>query len=316
MPVGRHLLGFHQVSDTNISPHFNLQILTTCLQPVFLTKIINLPGILMTTRPRATSPRLWSGLALSGAALGLGLAAPAAANIVKLSAPAQTGIWLAQAEGGEGGEAGAVAEVQGDVAYLGRLAIVEGHLIAAAALYTQGLHDEAIGLSYHPEAEMMDEVRNALAARGASDFSPLMEAFSQSMENGEGTDKVASALATFSNAVAAAGTYVAATPRERFDVIVVLLKAAADEYAGSIEDGEVSDLLAYTEARAFVDVARERAHDLAGEPTASVPVAKALKAMIAADEAFGASGMGPVANDPAILMAVAGRVELIASQVK
>ncbi|EKE18050.1 MAG: hypothetical protein ACD_10C00149G0002 [uncultured bacterium] len=42
-----------------------------------------------------------------------------------------------------------------------------GHLLAADALYRKGLVDDAIGLSYHPEAEMMEEVRANLAAHGA-----------------------------------------------------------------------------------------------------------------------------------------------------
>ncbi len=70
-----------------------------------------------------------------------------------------------------------MAEASPEVAYLAKLAIVEGHLIAARDLYRKGLVDEAVGLSWHPEAEMMDDVRADLAAHRVPDVTPAMAAF-------------------------------------------------------------------------------------------------------------------------------------------
>jgi hypothetical protein len=254
----------------------------------------------MTIRP--VTPRYWVGLALVSAAVG-GMAqaqtAPEAATAV------------VQTEGGEGGEAGAVAGVDAATAYLVRIAIVEGHLNAAANLYTKGMVDEAIGLSYHPEAEMMDDVRAGLAANGAADFSPQMQAFSSVMEAG---GDPATALAAFKGAAATAMGAPDATMR--FTVALAVLKAAAAEYAGSIDGGQVVDVMAYHEAEAFVGVARDLLTPLAGDADLSKLVVRAQAAMDPAAAAFSMDGAQFVANDPAILLAVAARVELLSSQVR
>ena len=60
--------------------------------------------------PRLTQPRKWRGLALAGAAVTL--AAPALAGLdapITLGRAPDARLWLAQSQGGEGGEAGLVA---------------------------------------------------------------------------------------------------------------------------------------------------------------------------------------------------------------
>lgn len=270
--------------------------------------------------PRATQPRLWRSLALAGAAASLALPAPLLADTLPRDAGAT--LWLAAGEGGEGGEGGEAGAVEGlpsDAAYLARLAIVEGHLLAASTLYAKGQTDEAIALSYHPEAEMMEEVREQIAAHGAADITPAMTAFSAAMEAGAAQPEVEAALAAVSAAVAAAGAGEEAEGRTRLDAIVALLQAAAHEYAGSIEGGQVTDPLAFHEAQAFVVIARMRASGLAGaiDPALATAAGRALDALATADEAFG-DIMAPelVARDPAILLGVAARVELVASSVR
>ena len=87
-----------------------------------------------TNQPRRVTPRVWQGFA-AGSAIALA-AAPALTQTLPYTVPATQGgwLWLADAEGGEGGEAGAVAEGGADAAYLAELAIVEGHLVAALDL--------------------------------------------------------------------------------------------------------------------------------------------------------------------------------------
>ncbi|SEN72913.1 hypothetical protein SAMN05216227_102223 [Pseudorhodobacter antarcticus] len=251
---------------------------------------------------RTVTPRYWVGLALMSAAVG-GMAqaqtAPEAATAV------------VQTEGGEGGEAGAVAGVDAPTAYVVRIAIVEGHLDAAANLYAKGMVDEAIGLSYHPEAEMMDDVRAGLAANGAADFSPQMQAFSSVMEAG---GDPATALAAFKDAATAAMG--APDAKMRFTVALAVLRAAAAEYAGSIEGGAVVDVMAYHEAEAFVGVARDLLTPLVADADLGTLAGRAQSAMDPAAAAFGRDGTAFAANDPAILLAVAARVELLSSQVR
>tara|TARA_R110002096_G_scaffold138378_1_gene291995 strand:+ start:2700 stop:3530 length:831 start_codon:yes stop_codon:yes gene_type:complete len=271
--------------------------------------------------PRLSSPRLWSGLTLAGAALGVGLAGSADAEAYKLIMPGQSGVWLAQAEGGEGGEAGAIADVDEDTAYLVQLEIVEGHLVAALALYDLGMTDEAISLSYDPEAEMMDEVRAALAAHGAADITPLMTDFSDAMEKKAGAEAVSAALTSFRTAVATAVR--AANPglKTRFAIVTALSKAAADEISGAIENGVVTDDMAYNEAQAFLRIALRDAEniqrDLATADKAAADRAGRIAGLIAQEPLpFARTETGFVAFDPAIILSLAARVELIASQVR
>lgn len=263
--------------------------------------------------PRPISARQWTGLLLATTALGAGMAE---ARLAPPAMPQGQTIWLAQAEGGEGGEAGAVAGVETEIAYLVRLAIVEGHLIAAAALYEAGMVDDAIGLSYHPEAEMMDDVRSTLAAHGRDDFTPSMQVFSAAMESSASVDEMHKALAAFQASVDGAINAEAPDAKARFAVAVAVLKAAAAEYAGSIEGTEVTDILAYHEAQAFVDVARKVVGGIGDDPKLARLVTRAEAAMEPAAEAFGKVDGRFAANDPAILLAVAARVELIGSQVR
>lgn len=268
-------------------------------------------------QPRAVTPRRWSGLA-AGSMIALATA-PALAQGLPITAPASQGgwLWLAQAEGGEGGEAGAVEGANADVAYLAQLAIVEGHLVAALDLYRKGMVDEAVGLSYHPEAEMMDVVRESLAAHGVPDVTPAMTAFSAVMEARAPLPEVEAALAAAQAAFAAAAAPEADEVKVRADALVLVVRAAAHEYEESTEGGVVGDVMAYHEAHAFIDVARALATTLAADPTAKAGAEKVLVALDGAAEAFGdMTGTALEAKDPAILMAVAAKVELALSSVR
>ena len=271
--------------------------------------------------PRLTTPRLWRNLAMASAAVGLS-AAPLAAQLAPLqvtipSLDQGARLWTVQAEGGEGGEAGAVAGASQEVAYLAQLSIVEGHLVAAAQLYRNGQVEDALGLSYHPEAEMMDAVRESTAAHGVADITPAMQAFSAALEAKAPMAEVEAALAAVSAAVAAAQAPEAADVKVRAEALARLVKAAASEYGGSIEDGKVSDVMAYQESHAFLEVARVLAVGLQKEAASEKAATRILDALKAADEAYGDIAKPEVeARDPAILLAVAARVELIASSVR
>ena len=268
---------------------------------------------------RPAQPRRWRTLALASATVTLAAMPALAQNKAALAAPprADATLWLAQAEGGEGGEAGAVANATPDVAYLARLSIVEGHLRAALDLYRKGLADDAIGLSYHPEAELMDDVRADLAARGAADITPAMTEFSATLERGAPLAEADTALAEVQAAIAAAMVPEADELRARFDAITAVLRAAASEYASSTEGGTVGDVMAYHEAHAFVATARGLASELAKVPAAKPAADRALAAMTEADTAFGDMSLTTYqVSDPAILMAVAAKVELIASSLR
>jgi hypothetical protein len=270
--------------------------------------------------PRRVIPtRKWATLAATGVAVGLTGAAPAQAGPVNMPTLAEQPGHLipAQAdggEGGEGGEGGAVIGVSPDQAYLTRLHLVEGHMKAAVLLYDKGLTDEAVGLAGHPEAEMMEDVRASLAERNATDFSDLLESVGTVMAEAGTPAAVDTAMANLSAAIEANRQIATLPPKTRLDSIVALSRAAAVEYAGSLENGTVADVLPWHEAYGFIEVAREQAAALLSDPDPLVvtTASRILDALKSADAAFGDIATTTQAQDPAILLALASRVELIA----
>jgi hypothetical protein len=272
---------------------------------------------------RSTNPRRWTSLVITSAALGLGIAQPSFGQMIQTPAlghiaPSRDALlWTVQAEGGEGGEAGAVEGASPDVAYLAQLSLVEGHIAAALALYAKGQVDEAIGLSYHPEAEMMDTVRENLLARNVADITPAMTAFSLAMEESAPLDVVTQAFVDVQLIIKAARAPLDQQLRVRFDAITLLARAAADEYASSTADGTVGDVMAYHESFAFIATARLLATELDAIPATKAAAEKALIAMQSAQDAFGDMTSATLeVRDPAILLSVAARLELIASSIR
>ena len=270
--------------------------------------------------PRLTQPRKWRSLALAGAAVTL--AAPALAGLdapITLGRAPDARLWLAQSQGGEGGEAGVVAAATDpDAGYLAQLMIVEGHMIAALDLYTKGQTEPALELANHPESEgMMDTVRKALADHAAPDFTAATTAFTQTLTEGAPPDQALAALSDVHAGVVAAMAGQKDQLKTRLDAVVVLVKAASDEYAGAIDAGQVVDVMAYHEAHAFAAIARSQLAILMGEDLTAKAAARALDALTAADDAFSDMTLTTVEpRDPAILAAIAARVELIASSVR
>ncbi len=271
--------------------------------------------------PRPASPRLWTNAALMGAATGLAVSAPLAAmahvNTIPL-APVER-LWLAQADGGEAGEAGAVEGVAPDVAYLVRLRIVEGHLVAAAHLYRDGLTIEGVALSGHPEAEMMDDVRESLEQYGAADFTDAMDAFTMVMADGASQADVDAALANAVAGIDAAAAKAGHGPRVEFDALIALTRAAANEYAGALENGQIAEIMGFFEANGFLAVAKRQAEALAAsdDPVVAAAGAKAVAALADTETAFPMIDSGtPQPSDPAILVAAASAIEFASYPVK
>ncbi len=273
----------------------------------------------MTTPPRTTQPRRWTSIAIASVTLA---ASPAMADLhrvapITLATPDAT-LWLAQTQGGEGGESGVMAEATPDAAYLTELMIVEGHMLAARDLFAMGQKDKAIELSKHPEEEgTLDELRKQIANHKAADVADVVAAFTATMAKDAPQAEVDAALTAVSQAFAAAAAVEADEVRVRFDAVVLLLKAAADEYQGSIKDGAVEDIMGWHEAWSFVTIARLRLQDLAALPLSAKAAPKALTALQAADAAFGdPMAATPLAGDVQVLLGVSAKVELISSSVR
>ena len=273
----------------------------------------------MTKSPRLTQPRRWATLALTSVTLA---ALPAygdqrQTNPVTLAIP-NPNLWLVQGQGGETGEAGITDTANADAAFLAELAIVEGHMLAARDLYALGQKDAAVELSGHPQAEgTLDALRAKIADHAAPDPSDAITAFTAAMQNGAPQAEVDAALTAVSQVFAAAAKVEADQVRARFDAVVLLLQAAAAEYAAAIEGGTVTDPIGWHEAWSFLGIARREMQTLATLPLSAKAAPKAIAAMTEADAAFGdPTAAIPLAGDPQILLGVAAKVELIASSVR
>lgn len=271
----------------------------------------------MTKTPRQTFPTRWATLALTSVTL----AAMPAHGQPPRPAPitlANPNLWLAQAQGGEAGEAGITSEADSDTAYLTDLAIIEGHMLAARDIYAKGHTETAAELTLHPTEEgTLPDLVTRITAHGAADVSPAIAALTAAMQAKAPQADIDAALATVQQAFAAAAAPEADEVRKRFDAVVLLLKAAAGEYSAAIENGAVTDEMGWHEAQAFTQLARARLTDLAALPLSAKAAPKALVVLDDANAAFGDPMADTLlAGDPEILLTVAARLELIASQVR
>lgn len=261
---------------------------------------------------RDVRPKLWTGLALAGTAAGLA-AAPAVAQVKGHAAASplnDTGLWLAQAEGGEGGEGGAPETARPGAAYLIELGKLEAHLLAAARLYEAGAKQDAVALAGHPEAEFLPELRARLDARGVPDVTPSVDALIEALATGlEVNATLDAALFAIRQAEGSGGT----EARDRYDAIVHLVRDAAGEYGHAVQAGKVVDLVALEETRGFLNAAWalvDPATD--GETGATVQALLESGSVVFPDTTAG----GGFTPEPSILHGIAARIEIAALKLR
>ena len=249
-----------------------------------------------------TTSRLWTSLALSGVAVAL-----------PVTGFAQTTVQPADMQG-EAGEAGLAMVADPDAAYAIRLALVDAHLRAALEAHRAGMIPEAIGLAGHPEAEVMEELRPDMEARGASDFSPALETYADLMAQGVDDETLLAAYEGLSADIALAMHAGGTSDAVIFEAIHALVKGSAIEYADMTAAGTEPDPAATLEALGFLAVARDMATTFAEstDPVASAAGTKALDALRAATSLLAAA----TEPDPTILHGAAARVELAGLRLK
>lgn len=260
--------------------------------------------------PRSIHPRRW-GLALSVTLA----AAPALAEgprAISLAGPGM--LWLASGtEGGEGGEAGITAEASDDAAYLTEAMIVHGHYLAARDLWALGQKDLAIDLAGHPEEEgQLAAIEAKIAAKGAASPLPAVAAFRAALAT-QDSAKVDTTLLDLGQVFSGAAAVESDETRARFDAVVLLLKAAAEEYEGATEGGKISDAMGWHEAMSFIFLARSELEALSGVELSAKAAPRALEALKDTDAAFAAPGTVVEAD---LFLGVAAKVELLASSVR
>ena len=211
-----------------------------------------------------------------------------------------------------------------DVAYLTQLGLVRGHFDVGMELYRQDERAAAEPHMAHPTKELYQPLVPALAARGAPGFEEQLAELEHLVEQGAPVEQVDAAYQRVLEGVGAAEAAVPeasrADPAQRFQVIVNLVRTAADEYAEALGDGgKVVNAVEYQDAQGFVRTAQAMLDAIAEERDAA-----AAEAVASSKELLdGLSGLWPslvppasVESDPSQLYGAAAHIEIAALRVE
>lgn len=276
----------------------------------------------MSPKPtRSVQPRLWHNLALAGATMGLVTAPALAGPAVMATGPdLAKPVWLAQAEGGEGGEAGTVASGDETVDFLAGLMQVEGHLATAFALVAAGETENGQAHMGHPMAEVYEALEHELEDLGQPQFEDLLEQLVEVASAGADTAALEALHQDILARTAAAWQAAASDePADAFAALRHLVLKAGDEWAEGVAEGQIAELHEYQDAWGFMQIARSHAAELASSSDANVKAAAeaTLAALAELDEALPAVlPTGTIGGDPALFAAAAAKIELAAFKVK
>jgi hypothetical protein len=173
--------------------------------------------------------------------------------------------------------------VDDDVAYLGQLGLVRGHLLVGIELYRRGAFEAARSHMKHPSDELYSGLVPAFAARGTTGFASELQRLAVLVEGaGTRTDIEAAyttLLAAMARNEAAVRTTPAWTPGLELRVVAYLVRTAGDEYEEGVQDGRVVTPHEYQDAYGFVQVAQGLIDGLHAEGRAADAAARARAAL-------------------------------------
>lgn len=275
-------------------------------------------------KPRRVTPRGWTTLSLAGAAIGLAVSSPATAagfggaGFGGVAGGPET-LWLAQAEGGEAGEAGAAVAGDETVDLLYDLGVLEGSLRAGVALYGAGKADAAAPHLKRPEDDSYDELSYHLTDAGAEGFPAELTALADAARDGKPVAEVEAAFAAVLAKIDAARGLAGASEAAEAAAIVAILRKAAEDHAEGVKDATLAEPEEYEEAWGLAEVARRLAGEMAAEDDAAEKAfgEKTLAALDAARTAL--PGVTPEAappGDASAIFAAAATAELAAYKLK
>jgi len=190
------------------------------------------------TRKMVPTPRLLKHLLL---ALSLTLAAP-------LPLSAQNATMTHNEEAEEDALAGAPP----DVALVGRLLMMKGHLRIGRELWDGGMKDEGGTHFLHPLVELWGDVEPELTPHGVKSFKGDLEALGAAADKGgDVAGKFKTAIGDIDHAIKRAGAGVRKSPAALYDVTLRVLRTIAHEYGNGFEDGTIIAPVEYQDARGF-----------------------------------------------------------------
>lgn len=172
-------------------------------------------------------------------------------------------------QGGEGGEAGAMAGVNPDEAYMTKLKLMQGHLRIGHALVAARHWDDAIMHFMHPIEEIYGSLESDLSDRNVEPFRNELHTLAQRVRSHEGGESFNEAFRSVQTRLDDAEKALDPDVRHdavfRLNVAMRLLQQAALEYNAAITDGRIVNVAEYQDSRGFVWTAEELLNSVGSE---------------------------------------------------
>ncbi len=221
--------------------------------------------------------------------------------------------------GGEGGEAGGSASAGDErIDYLTDLGLLEGHMRVGVALYKAGDAAAAKTHMRHPEDEIYEDLKLHFEELKAPGFAEQLTAVGKAVESGAAAADVDAAMSALLAAIAAARK-TEMNAEEVAQVVQLLVSNAAEDYAGGINNGTVTDAHEYQDAWGFVQTAKAYMAALPAHERDEykAPLAEIDAQLAKLDAAFpDIQGKLPLTADPTLFPAVASSIEFAAASIK
>jgi len=178
------------------------------------------------------------------------------------------------AEGGGEGEGANAASVDirtDDPAYLTRLGLIRGHLLAGFTLYSRGQPDMARTHMKHPRDELYAGLVPAIEARDGQPFDEQLTALATAVESEAEQAEVEAAYERLVEAIRSAEGVADTTLAEELFSIMGLLRTAGEEYAVGVDEGRLINAHEYQDAWGFTQIAMQRLEELPASQREQAP---------------------------------------------
>jgi len=200
-----------------------------------------------------------------------------------------------------------------DVAYLTQLGLMRGHLWVGNELYQSDLVDMAATHMKHPKAELYSTLEEPFAIRGVDGFSSELETLATHVTDNAGAREVDAAYTKLTAAISTSERG-AETGSAKIigEVIVALLRTAAEEYAIGVVDNEINNLHEYQDALGFTRIASQWARSPAFLDANAAATAASIQAIISELDVMwpGLNPQKSVPQQAARLYGAAARIEI------
>ena len=146
-----------------------------------------------------------------------------------------------------------------DNEYLTNLNLMKGHLWVGVELYKENYLENAKRHMKHPKSELYEFIIPTFEAKGAPGFSDQLERLALSVENEEDLAVINQDYQILFEAIDENEKFVGKESEnlnEKINLVVSLLKIAADEYSVGIIDGVVENKYEYQDALGFTTMAK------------------------------------------------------------